>query len=74
MTIVSVEQAKRLAPDAFGLNGPGEVCEYCGKPYRNLDLPTLVPYGAFKVWTCWPCSVKLVGTIRAFNRLRAERP
>lgn len=59
MTVLTVEQARRMAPEAFGIGAPPSRCELCLEPWRSEQAATRTPYGPFVLWCCWPCSVKV---------------
>lgn len=58
MTVVTLAQARLLAPVAFGLTAPPMQCDGCGVDW-NGTAPIKTPYGAFRLWCCFPCNQAL---------------
>lgn len=55
MTVLTLDQAKRIAPDAFGLGEPPGRCDLC---QRSTYLQHW-PHGPFTVWVCGVCAERL---------------
>jgi hypothetical protein len=56
MTVLTFDQAKRLAPRAFGQGAPSPRCDLCGADWTDQRQPQAVPHGPFFVWCCPRCA------------------
>jgi hypothetical protein len=60
MTVLTPEQAAKVAPEAFGLGPPPDLCELCQLPWTDQGDPTKTPYGPFIIWCHPECSQKML--------------
>lgn len=71
MTVVTLEQAKTLAPGAFGLGAKPPSCDLCKRPWVGDATPISTPYGPFVVWCCLRCSNHIAREMETRRRGRS---